>query len=411
MRVAIHTYGTRGDVQPFVAFALALRSAGHDVQLAGPVQYASLAKDREIAYVALPGDLVALIDTPEGKAAIEGGEGFAAGLRLLKNIRPLIEGLLLAEWEAARDFRPDAIVYHPKSLAALHIAERLGSIPILAAPLPVLTPTSAFPSPILPFRSLGPLNRLSHRAVAWGSQRLFARTVSKWRHQHLSLPPDSPQTLRPKATLYSNSRHIIPIPADWDKDVHVTGPWFLERPDWAMPSTLQDFIAGGSAPVYVGFGSMPAMSSETLTEAIVGALRLTGRRGLLLSGGGAISPSLQDPDLYVLQDAPHDRILPFAHSALHHGGAGTTMASAKAGIPCAICPFFGDQPFWARRMYDLGVSPPPLSRKRITTEAIAGAIDAMDAPSLRDRAASLGEQVRQEEGLKSAVALLERYCL
>ena len=156
MRVAIHTYGTRGDVQPFVAFALALRSAGHDVQLAGPVQYASLAKDREIAYVALPGDLVALIDTPEGKAAIEGGEGFAAGLRLLKNIRPLIEGLLLAEWEAARDFRPDAIVYHPKSLAALHIAERLGSIPILAAPLPVLTPTSAFPSPILPFRSLGP---------------------------------------------------------------------------------------------------------------------------------------------------------------------------------------------------------------------------------------------------------------
>lgn len=411
MRAAIHTYGTRGDIQPYVALAIALRSAGHEIQLAGPVQYSELAEKHGLSYHSLPGDLLALIDTPEGKAALNKSEGFAAGFKLLRHVRPMMETLLTAEWEATRDFGPDVIIYHPKALAAPHIAERLGCRAVLASPLPILTPTSAFPSPIVPVSSLGPFNRLSHQTVVWGSQRLFAKSISKWRGQCLKLPPRPDHRLAPLATLYAYSRHVLPAPADWASNVHVTGPWFLEQPAWPIPARLKDFTESGEQPVYVSFGSMPGIEPEKLTSKIVKALRLTGRRGLIATGAGALSVWPEEPGIFFIDEAPHDRILPLVRSALHHGGAGTTMATARAGIPCTICPFLGDQPFWGRRMYSLGISPRPLSRKGLTPEILAEAIDAMDSPTMRSQAAALGEKVRREDGLRSAVDLLERYCL
>ena len=163
MRVAIETLGTRGDVQPYIALALGLRNSGHDVQLAAPVQFSDMVRERGIAFAPLPGEFLELMDTPEGKAAIAGGRGFSAGFKLLKHVRPMMRGLLDAEWAAVRAFAPDAIIYHPKSIASPHMAEKLGVPAYLASPLPGFTPTSAFPSPMLPFASLGPLNRVSHQ--------------------------------------------------------------------------------------------------------------------------------------------------------------------------------------------------------------------------------------------------------
>ncbi len=126
MRVAIETLGTRGDVQPYIALALGLRNSGHDVQLAAPVQFSDMVRERNIAFAPLPGEFLELMDTPEGKAAIAGGRGFSAGFKLLKYVRPMMRGLLDAEWAAVRAFAPDAIIYHPKSIASPHMAGKLG---------------------------------------------------------------------------------------------------------------------------------------------------------------------------------------------------------------------------------------------------------------------------------------------
>jgi hypothetical protein len=212
MRVAIQTLGTRGDIQPYIALALGLLERGHEVQIAAPVQFEAMISGRGIAFAPLPGEFLALIDTPEGKAALAGSRGFGAGLKLLKHVRPLMRSLLDAEWAAVRAFAPDVIVGHPKSLAAPHMAEVLGCSYFLASPLPGFTPTAAFPNPMLPFASLGPLNRVSHTLVIRGSELLFGKLVREWREQVLGLARRHSASAPFVGTLYAYSPQVVPIP-------------------------------------------------------------------------------------------------------------------------------------------------------------------------------------------------------
>lgn len=404
MRVAIQTLGTRGDVQPYVALAKGLAARGHEVVLAGPEQYESLAGAHGIAYHGLPGEFLALLETPEGKAAVAGGQGFSAGFKLLKHVRPMMSRLLADEWRGLTDFRPDAIVHHPKSITAPYAAARLDVPLLLASPLPGLTPTSAFPTPLLPFRSLGPLNRPSHALMAGAATTMFGKEIKAWQREAFG---ETIRPRRPTGTLYAYSRHVMPRPPDWGEDVAVTGYWWLDQPDWTPDADLAAFLAAGEKPIYVGFGSMPGLDPVRMTEMVTAALAACGKRGLLLKGGGALGAVRGDARVHLIDSAPHDRLLPLTAAAIHHGGAGTTGAALRAGLPSTICPFFGDQPFWARRVKELGVGPAPLDRKALSVEAITVAIRAMDDPAMRQRAAAIGEAVRAEDGVGAAVAFIE----
>jgi UDP:flavonoid glycosyltransferase YjiC (YdhE family) len=408
MRISIQTLGTRGDVQPYVALALGLMGNGHEVQLAAPVQFAALAEERGVPFAPLPGEFLALLDTDEGKAAIAGGRGFSAGLKMLKHVRPLMRSLLDEEWAAVGAFRPHLVVYHPKSLGTPHIAERLGCPAVLASPLPGFTPTSAFPSPMLPFASLGPLNRASHVLIMRATRALFGGMLADWRATSLGLSGRRARVREPNSTLYAYSAHVVPRPADWGADVLVTGYWFLDDENWQVPDSLSNFLGAGAPPVYVGFGSMPGLEPRALAAQVIEALRLTGKRGLLAIGGGALEIDRIPPHIHVVAGAPHDRLFPHVSATVHHGGAGTTGASLRAGIPTVICPFFGDQPFWGRRVYELGVGPRVLDRKTLTAGRLAAAIAATDDPGMRAKAADLGARIRREEGVAAAVAQIER---
>jgi UDP:flavonoid glycosyltransferase YjiC (YdhE family) len=408
MRVTIQTLGTRGDIQLYIALALGLLERGHEVQIAAPVQFASMISGRGIAFAPLPGEFLTLIDTPEGKAALAGGQGFGAGLKLLKHVRPLMRSLLDAEWAAVRAFAPDVIVGHPKSLAAPHMAEALGCSYFLASPLPGFTPTAAFPSPMLPFASLGPLNRVSRTLVIRGSELLFGKLVREWREQVLGLARRHSASAPFVGTLYAYSPQVVPNPPDWGNDVLVSGYWFLDSEEWQPSAALAAFLEAGEPPVYVGFGSMPGLDPQGLTAIAIEALAKAGKRGLLATGGGALGAESTPADVHVIAGAPHDRLFPCVTATIHHGGAGTTAASLRAGKPTAICPFFGDQPFWGRRIADLGVGPAPLNRKSLTAEALAAAIMATDDPIMRGRAAALGAAIRSEDGIAAAVEFIER---
>jgi UDP:flavonoid glycosyltransferase YjiC (YdhE family) len=408
MRVSIHTLGSRGDVQPYVALALGLLGRGHEVELAAPEPFASFVEARGVRFAPLPGGFLALLDTPEGKAAVAGGQGFSAGLKLVGHAKPLMRRLLDDEWNAARGFGPDVIVHHPKSLASPHIAERLGIPAILASPLPGFTPTAAFPSPLLPVSSLGPLNKASHLLAIRGGGVLFGRVLAQWRRDALGLAGRRTKAAS-SATLYAYSPHVLPVPRDWGKDVLVSGYWFLDHPgEWQMPDGLAAFLAQGDKPVYVGFGSMPGLDPVALTGMVTEALSRAGKRGLLATGGGALAPGSGPSHVHVIPDAPHDRLFWLVSAALHHGGAGTTGASLRAGLPTIICPFFGDQPFWGRQVAALGAGPAPLSRGRLTVEALAAAFRATDDPAKRRRASEIGASIAQENGVAAAVGFIER---
>lgn len=408
MRVAIQTLGTRGDVQPYVALALELIRRGHEVQIAAPVQFETMIRGRGIAFGALPGQFLALMDTPEGKAAIAGGRGFSAGFKLLKHVRPLMRDLLDAEWAAVKAFAPDVVIYHPKSIAAPHMAEALGCPFILASPLPGFTPTAAFPSPMLPFASLGPLNRVSHALAIKGPDFLFGKMIREWRETSVGLHGARTSLGAPSGTLYAYSPQVVPVPPDWGRDVLVSGYWFLDSEDWRPDETLAAFLDAGEPPIYVGFGSMPGLDPQRLTALVIEALAKVGKRGLLATGGGALGSESTSSHVHTFAGAPHDKLLPRVGATVHHGGAGTTAASLRAGKPAAICPFFGDQPFWARRIVELGAGPPTLDRKTLSAESLAAAIAAMDDPQMRNRAAALGAAIRQEDGVAAAAGFIER---
>lgn len=161
-------------------------------------------------------------------------------------------------------------------------------------------------------------------------------------------------------------------------------------------------------PVYVGFGSMPGSDPDRLTQLVVEGLRRAGKRGLLATGGGALGQLEVGNDMHVVASAPHDKLFPLVHATLHHGGAGTTGAAIRAGKPTAICPFIGDQPFWARRVAALGVGPGALDKRRMTAEDLAAVFRSMDGPQMRRCAADLGAAIRAENGVAAAIDFIEQ---
>jgi len=407
MRFSIHTLGTRGDIQPYLALSRGLRARGHEVLVVAPAQFAEMVAAKGVAFAPLPAEFLAVFDSAEAKKVIgRSGTGFGAGFKLLNYYREIGRRLLDAEWVAARTFAPDAILFHPKALGAPHIAAKLRIPLFLASPLPGFTYTSAFPTPILPFGSLGRLNRPSHALMIHGGGIIFAKTIRKWRADALGL------SSRGKAapltgTLYGYSPHVLSKPNDWSADIAVTGYWFLDTLDWTPDTELADFLASGEPPIYIGFGSMPGVDPQRMTSLVVQGLKRARKRGLLATVGGALGQIEPSQHIYVIAGAPHDRLFPLMHATLHHGGAGTTGAALRAGKPTAICPYFGDQPFWARRVDALGVGPKQLDKNAMTADDLAAAFLTMDDFGMRTRAAEVGAAIRAEDGVAAAIGFVE----
>jgi sterol 3beta-glucosyltransferase len=409
MRIAIHTLGTRGDVQPYLALALGLKAEGHEVLMAAPTQFEAFIGTRGIAFAHLPGEYLDLMETEEARAAMTGGGGFTAGFKLMRHFKPIGRKQLSQEWDAARRFEPELIIHHPKAVGAPHVAERLSCPAVLASPLPGFTPTADFASPLLPFRSVGPFNRASHSIMAGSADAIFRGLIGEWRMSELGLPNRPVQRLRPRATLYAYSPEVVPVPADWPAAVAVTGYWFLDDgAAWQPDAGLRAFLDAGKPPVYVGFGSMPGLDPQSLVRDVADAIAIAGQRGVIATGGGALDASAMSADhIHVIEGAPHAQLFPLISACVHHGGAGTTGAALREGKPSVICPFFGDQPFWGRRIEALGVGPAPIDIRKMKTASLAAAIRAVTGNDImRRRAMELGARIRREDGVATAIGFL-----
>jgi sterol 3beta-glucosyltransferase len=426
MNVFIATIGTRGDVQPYIALGEGLRRAGHAVTVCTSTRYASLVTERGLGYGRLSDELVALVETPEGRDAIAAAGGALHGLRaLLDLIRQSFEiqrNLFRDGWTAAQEADPDIIVYHPKMSIALPYAERLG-VPAVMAPLfPVFLPTRAYPQPGFPALQLGDrltgiYNRATHHLVHAVVSAAGRWLLGSWRKTH-GLPPQPWGTSivhREDGTrvpfLNGWSPHVAPDPPDWPSSgVQTTGYWFLDRrEDWTPPPALTAFLEAGPPPVYVGFGSMAGRDPERKTRIVLDALQRAGHRGVLASGWGGLEASNLPASVHLLDHVPHDWLFPRVAAVVHHGGAGTTAAGLRAGRPTVICPFFGDQPFWGRRVHEAGAGPAPLPQKKLTAGQLAAALrEATDSSKTRQRAAALGKKIQREDGTANAVAFIEQ---
>jgi sterol 3beta-glucosyltransferase len=215
---------------------------------------------------------------------------------------------------------------------------------------------------------------------------------------------------RQTPTLYGYSTHVLPRPQDWNAQIHITGYWFLDEGEgWQPPADLVAFLDAGDPPVYIGFGSMGSRNPEEAGRIALDALARSGQRGIIAAGWGGLKTGDLPESVHLISALPHSWLFPRMAAVVHHGGAGTTAAGLRAGVPSIITPFGMDQPFWGRRVAELGVGPQPIPRKKLTAERLAAAItEATTNPTMRRRAAALGEAIRSEDGIGNAVAMVAR---
>jgi UDP:flavonoid glycosyltransferase YjiC (YdhE family) len=302
------------------------------------------------------------------------------------------------------------------TLLAKAIAEAQG-IPFVAAQLQPLTP-SRYMSPLVlvgghklpPALNMTAYNVL--RLLVWYVMKPAINDIVRPQLGLPKYPWYGPYfNNRHHHVLYGFSPHVVPRPADWPDTAQITGYWFLDQPEWRPSDALRAFLDAGPKPIYVGFGSMVSAHAEQFTTTVLEAVRRSGQRAVLATGWGGLAgeEGTQDEQIFFTPGAPHDWLFPRMAAAVHHGGAGTTAAAVRAGIPSVIVPFYGDQPFWARCLQREGVAPPALDRKNLTAEALASAIDSTLQEPVRRSAAALGERVRAEDGVGAALRCLQAW--
>jgi sterol 3beta-glucosyltransferase len=403
MKIYILTIGTRGDVQPYIALGLGLKSVGHEVTIATLKEFDDLVTDYGLQLAPLRGDFLKVAQGAEtGSTTKKRGNPF----QLIRQYIEMAKETLTDEWESAQN--AELLIYNPAAFGGYDIAEKLGVPAFAAFPAPMYSPTKEFPSPFFPFSNLGPLNKFSHQLFAKLGPALFRRPINEWRRDVLGLPPAKGDKLlhgKPVPKLYAYSKVVVPQPADWDDSSVVTGYWFSNAPsDWTPDPELVEFLHQGPPPVYVGFGSMFMNGGEQKTRIILDALRLAGQRGILATGWGGLSAVDTSDDMLVVNSVPHDWLFPKVAAIIHHGGAGTTGAALRAGKPQIICPFVGDQFFWGHRVADLNIASSPIPQIKLTAERLANAMKyAITNTNLQQRASSIGETIRAENGIECAV--------
>jgi sterol 3beta-glucosyltransferase len=210
--------------------------------------------------------------------------------------------------------------------------------------------------------------------------------------------------------LFAYSPNILPRPSDWGEHIRVTGYFFLAEESYQPPDRLSEFLADGDPPVCISFGSMVNRKAKYIDQIVRSAIMQTSNRGIILSGWGGVM-NQSSKDLLYLESVPHDWLLPRCKMVIHHGGAGTTSAGLRAGIPNIVVPFTADQPFWGNRVHAIGVGPKPILVRSLSVEKLVQAVVEAESNLVRERAQVIGQRIRSEDGVKGAVQLIEEHFL
>jgi len=363
MKITILTYGSRGDVQPFLALAVGLQKAGHRVKLAAPHRFESFVNSYGVSFVPLAGD-------PEiiSQRLNDAGTNPVRMVRAMSNYIFSIAGQVARQAFAACD-DADLVVHSFLFTAGAHSLAYARGIPDVSVQIfPIFAPTHAFPPVAMPGLPPGVIGYFFHwlnTQIFWYGGKLGFRRLQKDDPSVFGLELRWPfqsngnQIRTPLVFAYSPT--VLPHPDDWAAaHIHIPGYFFLETPgSYQPPHALHEFLSSEKPPVCVSFGSMIHSNTERIYQTVFDALVETGNRVVVLSGWSDL-PNKRSAYTLVIDDVPHDWLLPQCKAFIHHGGAGATAAGLRSGIPNIVVPFAADQPFWGARVHALGAGPKPI---------------------------------------------------
>jgi len=231
--------------------------------------------------------------------------------------------------------------------------------------------------------------------------------INHWRTETLDLRPLNPLhnlLAGLRAILYGFSESVVSAPADWKGRNFITGYWGPKLEDFTPPIALKKFLVNGKPPVYFGFGSPGMHSAVSLMEVITRAIEMLKFRAVISLPGEASHLIPQSPEVYLLtENVPHAWLFPRMAGLVHHGGAGTTAAALRAGVPSLVTPLAVDQFFWGERVCALGAGPSPIPQRSLTPKNLIYAINEMQVDGILEASRLLGEKLRTEDGVGVAV--------
>ena len=427
LSIVVMVVGSRGDVQPFIPIARRLAER-HRVRVATHREFRPMVEQAGLEFYPLAGNPHQLMEY----IVKTGGSILPTRVdQIWEDVpkkRAMIAEILESTWRActeadpdrpgARPFRADAIVANPPSYGHIHCAEAL-HLPLHMIFTMPWTATCAFPHP---FANIDPgahhpvENFFSYGIIdllVWAG---IGDLVDTFRAKTLGLPPvalsDGAALLDdhevPFTYLWPDS--LVPKPPEWGPHIDLANfIYYAQAQSYEPPPELLGFLAAGEAPIYVGFGSVVAEDPAALTRTIFKALDKAGARGVVARGWAHLGDEVPPPNVFLIDDCPHDWLFPRCRAVCHHGGAGTTAAGLRAGLPTVVVPFFGDQFFWGRIVADSGAGPEPIPIRRLDIEHLTAAFDACRRPQIRERATELGALLRASDGAELAVQAVERH--
>lgn len=388
-RFLLTAYGSRGDVQPLFALALALRAAGHDALVAAPANFSTFAASLGVPFRAVGSDI----------------DRFFADSRLgLARMVAALRSELGAHVEALAEAASGcvAVVGAGVPVAAPTAAELHGIPYIFVAYAPVVLPSRHHPPPAVGAQSLPAWSN----AALWSATRALLDGAARGELNRVRRA----RGLGPIRALYSHVVGLRPLlaadatlaPPAPDQDCVTTGAWQL--PEDPLAPALSAFLDAGDAPFYLGFGSMPDADPRATQQLVVEATRTLGRRAVVLSALDHGWPA----QAHAVRAAPHGRLFPRCAAVVHHGGAGTTHAAARAGVPQVVVPHALDQRWWAHRVRVLGLGAAPLARAKLSARSLGHALEEALGPDVAARAKSFAAGLTNDGVERAIPELLAR---
>jgi len=400
MKILIPTIGSRGDVQPYINLGQGLQKAGHQVILATHACMGELVNFHELDFAPIGPD----IDMDQ-KAAELRQHTHHWLLGFMRVIRFGYSVVMDASDDILELCREADLVVVSDSGAGSAEADKVGiprvSVTLQPTRIPRQTPTTQ-----------SVLQKLSSKLIGAIMSRILTGPFNKHRRR-LGLTPLGPEgILSPVLTLVPVSPAVFTPDPLWPDYAHLTGYWFAEEPqNWSPPADLLAFIEGGQPPAVISLGAMSVGKSEDARQAAqiaIQAVQQAGVRAVIQGWNDVLDDTSQDANIFHAGSVPHGWLLPKASCITHHGGFGTTAAGLRAGIPSILVPHIIDQYLWAQEVEKLGAGPKPIPRKELSIESLAAALtEATQNTQMQATARKIGEKIRAEIGIQTAVRLIE----
>ena len=423
MKIGLQTWGSDGDVRPFIALASGLSANGHNVTLV-------ITNPEMKDYTSYGNSLnFKIINAHDTYKEWDDNILFAQlNKRLILNKNPVKQLISILEdlfepavdemYEVAKtlcnnnDVVIGHLLVHPFQLAAVKTKCPYGTV--------VFSPTifsSRYITPTgLPY--LGDwMNSLWWKLAKSITNKSVLKYVNRLRSREgYSDASDlfSDVWESKKLTLIGASPTLFDRPSDWKNNLQVCG--FFSVPEkaeeWIMPEDLKKFIDEGDPPIYMTFGSITPITLQKTMELFIDAVKIARCRAIIQSQWDTVSNISEHPDIYRIGTVPHHKIFPYCAFVVHHGGAGTTHSASLSGCPSIIVEHFGDQIFWGIQLKKLGIANKILHKRSVTSRILSIEIrKVLDSSKMKRRAQKISESMKKENGVKRAVELVEEYLL